>query len=126
MTKAISASGTHCKVIYDIDQLHSDQLTDWGAQPDCLEGQSHSRGILLYKGVDNKPESGFWQCSPGSWKLHIPRDEFCHFVSGAARYTSDSGEILDITAGTCVHFKAGWTGICEVHQTLRNVYMLTA
>jgi len=122
----IKATGIHNKVIYHIDQLEGNQLNDWGLQPDSIEGQSRSSGVLLYKGIDNKPESGFWQCTPGVWKLHIPRDEFCHFVSGKAIYQSDQGEVINVQAGSCVHFKAGWRGTCEVLNTLRNVYMLTA
>lgn len=120
------AQGQHAKVIHNIHLLSSEQLTDWGLQPECTEGLSHSSGVLLFKGPDNKPESGLWQCTPGTWRLSIPRDEFCHFTAGEARYLSDSGETITVTAGTCVHFKAGWSGICEVLSTLRNVYMLTA
>jgi uncharacterized cupin superfamily protein len=56
--------------------------------------------------------------------LEIPRDELCHFVSGRATYTHDSGDVIEVTAGTMVLFPAGWKGTCTVHQTMRNVYML--
>ena len=72
----------------------------------------------------NSPEAGLWVCTPGKWPLKIPRDEFCHFIAGRATYQRDSGEVIEVTPGTCVHFTAGWTGICTVHETLRNVYML--
>ncbi|MBZ9737700.1 MULTISPECIES: cupin domain-containing protein [unclassified Mesorhizobium] len=99
-------------------------LVDWGAQPDSLEGTSHSTGKLVHKGPNNQPESGIWVCTPGRWRLSIPRDELCHFVSGRATYRSDVGEVIEVTAGTVVMFPAGWTGECTVHETMRNVYML--
>ena len=104
-------------------------LADWGEQPDCLEGPSRSRGRLLFKRPDaslggNSPETGLWVVTPGKWPLSIPRDEFCHFIAGRATYLRDTGEVIEVTPGTCVHFTAGWTGICTVHETLRNVYML--
>ncbi|HEY4164124.1 MAG TPA: cupin domain-containing protein [Dongiaceae bacterium] len=104
-------------------------LADWGVQGDAIAGQSHSSGRLLYKRPDasvggNSPECGLWQCMPGKWRLSIPRDEFCHFVSGRATYVRDDGEIIEVRPGTCVHFPAGWSGICTVHETMRNVYML--
>jgi uncharacterized protein len=99
-------------------------LKDWGHQPDPISGNSKSDGVLLYKGADGQPECGLWQCSPGAWALAIPRDELCHFVLGRATYVHESGEVIEVAAGTVVHFKAGWTGTCEVHETLRNVYML--
>jgi uncharacterized cupin superfamily protein len=100
-------------------------LKDWGAQPDVLEGQSHSSGQLLYKNRETGSESGIWVCTPGRWRLDIPRDEFCHFVAGRAVYRGDDGEIIEITPGTAVLFPAGWRGECEVFETIRNVYMLS-
>ncbi|WP_281973941.1 MULTISPECIES: cupin domain-containing protein [Ruegeria] len=101
-----------------------DDLLDWGPQPDMVEGQSHSTGRLLHKGPDNSPETGVWLCSPGCWRLSVPRDEFCHFVAGRATYVSDSGEVIEVSAGTCVLFPAGWTGEATIHDTTRNIYML--
>jgi len=126
MSRPLAATGKHCQVLHHIDRISSESLNDWGAQADCLEGQSHSRGVLLHKGPDNKPEVGFWECTPGRWSLEIPRDEFCHFIQGEASYLSDCGERIEVSAGTCVHFKAGWRGECTVKKTIRNVYMLTA
>lgn len=102
-----------------------DDLLDWGPQPDVIEGASYSTGRLLHKGPDNIPETGIWDCTPGRWPLSVPRDEFCHFVSGRARYTSDSGEVIDVSPGTCVLFPAGWTGEAEIFETIRNIYMLS-
>ncbi|MDB5524443.1 MAG: cupin [Rhizobium sp.] len=99
-------------------------LVDWGAQAQMLEGQSHSSGRLLFKGPNNQPETGIWVCTPGRWRLSIPRDEFCHFVAGRATYKSDAGEVIEIGPGTAVTFPAGWTGECTVHETMRNIYML--
>jgi len=99
-------------------------LVDWGSQPDSVEGQSHSTGRLLFKGPNNQPETGIWVCTPGRWRLSIPRDEFCHFVAGRATYTADDGEVIEVGPGIAVTFPAGWTGECLVHETMRNIYML--
>lgn len=99
-------------------------LIDWGTQPDVLEGASHSAGRLVHKGPNNQPESGIWVCTPGRWRLAIPRDELCHFVAGRATYRSDDGEVIDVSAATVVMFPAGWAGECTVHETIRNIYML--
>lgn len=101
-----------------------DDLADWGAQPDALDGRSQSSGCLLHKGPGNSPESGVWVCTPGTWRLAIPRDEFCHFVEGSALYTHDNGSTVEVSPGTVVLFPAGWSGTCEVRETIRNLYML--
>jgi uncharacterized protein len=99
-------------------------LKDWGMQPDAITGRSKSDGVLLHKGHDGRPECGLWQCTPGVWPLSIPRDEICHFVSGRATYVHASGDVIEIVPNTTVLFPAGWTGMCTVHETMRNVYML--
>ena len=101
-------------------------LVSWGAQPDALSGASQSSGRLLFKGPNAQPESGLWVCTPGTWKLSIPRDELCYFVAGRAEYERDSGERIDVASRTLVMFPAGWSGVCTVHESLRNTYMLTA
>ena len=35
-----------------------------------------------------------------------------------------TGERIEVLPGTAVLFPAGWTGICVVHETMRNAYML--
>ncbi|WP_334173916.1 cupin domain-containing protein [Pseudoxanthobacter sp.] len=99
-------------------------LADWGTQPDAIEPGSHSSGRLLWKGPGGQPESGLWVCTPGRWRLSIPRDELCHFVAGRATYVRDDGEVIAVEPGTVVLFPAGWSGECTVHETMRNLYML--
>jgi uncharacterized protein len=100
-------------------------LKDWGPQPDVLEGQSQSSGRLLYKDHEAGTESGLWVCTPGRWRLSIPRDEFCHFIAGHATYRSDGGEVIEAIPGTAILFPAGWSGECLVTDTIRNLYFLT-
>lgn len=99
-------------------------LVDWGVQSDAVEGVSRSSGRLLHKGPGNSPEVGLWVCTPGAWRLHIPRDEFCYFVEGRATYRHENGDEIAVEPGTAVMFPAGWRGQCTVHATLRNTYML--
>lgn len=98
-------------------------LADWGAQPNALSGDSRSSGRLLAKEDGGMLEAGIWVCTPGTWTLEIPGDEFCYFVSGRARYTGDDGSVIDVAPGTGVSFPAGWSGTAQVHETMRNVYM---
>jgi uncharacterized cupin superfamily protein len=101
-------------------------VVSWGAQPDALAGNSQSSGRVLYKGPGGQPECGLWICTPGRWRLAIPRDELCYFVAGRADYLRDNGERVTVGPRTLVLFPAGWTGECTVHETMRNTYMLSA
>jgi uncharacterized cupin superfamily protein len=102
-------------------------LTEWGPQPDAIEGQSISSGKVLWKqdeGGERTVEAGLWVCTPGAWRLSLPGDELCYFLGGRATYTEHNGETIEIGPGTVVHFPSGWTGRCDVEATLRNTYML--
>jgi uncharacterized cupin superfamily protein len=101
-----------------------DDLADWGPQPDAIAGASRSTGRLLFKGPGNSPEIGVWVCTPGRWRLSVPRNEFCYFISGRVRYTATSGAVTEAEAGSCVLFPAGYEGEAEVFETIRLSYML--
>ncbi len=101
----------------------AEDLKDWGPQPDALAGASHSTGRLLWKSPDGAVESGLWVCTPGTWKLTIPKEEICHFVAGRAIYKDDQGNVLEASPGTVAHFRPGYTGTCEVKETMRVIYM---
>jgi uncharacterized cupin superfamily protein len=99
-------------------------LVDWGVQPNAVRPGSHSSGKLIHKGPGNIPEIGIWVCTPGTWRLSIPRNELCHFVEGCATYCHDDGEVIEVVPETVVLFPAGWSGECTVHETMRNIYIL--
>lgn len=108
--------------------LEARDLVDWGpiASSAAPAGAppSRTRGALLYKGPDGSPEAGLWECTPGIWECRVARDEFCHFLSGHCVYTHDAGERTEIRGGDTAFFPAGWSGRCQVLQTVRKVYMI--
>ena len=105
--------------------LPADALTDWGPVPQPLgEPVSRTSGRLLHRDPDGSNETGVWVCTPGRWRCEVERAEFCHFLSGRSRYTSDTGEVLEIGPGDAAYFPAGWRGTCEVLETVRKTYMI--
>ena len=103
---------------------HAD-LVDWGVIPTMLEGQSRTSGKLLHKGPGGRPECGIWRCTPGKWRCHVTRDEFCHFLAGRCTYVHESGEVIEITPDTVAFFAENWRGVCTVHETVTKVYMIS-
>ena len=105
------------------------ELLDWGpiaarSGTDPASAVSRTRGALLYKGPAGAPEAGVWECTPGAWECRVARDEFCHFLAGRCVYTHDSGERTELGAGDAAFFPAGWSGRCEVNETVRKVYVI--
>ncbi|MBA2693948.1 MAG: cupin domain-containing protein [Rubrobacter sp.] len=101
----------------------SEGIVEWGAVPEKIGGGSHTSGFLIHKGEDGS-EAGIWICTPGEWRCHVERDEFCHFLEGRCTYTHESGDIIEVEADTTAFFPAGWKGTCRVHETVRKAYMI--
>jgi len=99
-------------------------VVDWGIIDTMIEGESHTSGVVLHKGENGESETGIWICTSGFWNCHVTRDEFCHFISGEATYTHESGEITEIEANTIAFFPKDWRGTCKVHTTVRKTYMI--
>lgn len=97
---------------------------EWGVIDTMIDGQSKVDGILLHRDGDGRAESGLWVCSPGTWRCHVTSDEYCHFIAGRATYTHQTGEVIEIEPDTAAFFAKDWKGVCQVHQTIRKVYMI--
>lgn len=101
-----------------------EDLADWGVVPTMIKGESRTSGRLLHRDADGGGECGIWVCTPGKWKCHVTRDEFCHFLKGRCSYVHESGETIEITPDTTAFFPKDWKGVCTVHETVRKVYMI--
>ncbi len=100
------------------------ELTDWGPVEEPMDRLSQTSGVLLSKEDDGSAESGIWVCTPGTWCCVLTSDEMCHFLSGRCTYIHDNGEVIQITPDTAAFFPEGWSGQCQVHETVRKVYMI--
>jgi uncharacterized protein len=102
-------------------------LEEWPPVSTMIEGQSRIAGIRMSRESPEsgrRAESGVWTCTPGLWRCGVSRDEFCHFIAGRSTYWHESGEVIEIEPDTLACFPAGWNGVCEVHETVRKVYMI--
>jgi uncharacterized cupin superfamily protein len=107
--------------------LVASPLEEWAPVSTMIEGQSRIAGIRMSRESPEsgrRAESGIWTCTPGTWRCGVSRDEFCHFIWGRATYWHESGEVIEIEPDTLACFPAGWNGVCEVHETVRKVYMI--
>jgi uncharacterized cupin superfamily protein len=112
-------------LIADAQAIPATALTDWGPVAAPIGTPvSQTRGVLLDRAPSGFPESGVWECTPGTWRCEVERAEFCHFLVGRATYSHDDGEVIEITPGTTAWFPAGWRGRCTVKATVRKVYAI--
>jgi uncharacterized protein len=79
------------------------------------------------KYIDESPgidSMGIWECSPGRWQRTIMQEEFAHFITGSARFVPDDGEPIDIRAGDAIWFPANSSGVWEITENVRKVYVI--
>jgi uncharacterized protein len=79
------------------------------------------------KYIDEAPgidSMGIWECSPGRWQRTIMQEEFAHFVTGSARFVPAEGEPIDIRAGDTIWFPANSSGVWEIKENVRKVYVI--
>jgi uncharacterized cupin superfamily protein len=121
----LNSSAPH---IHDASSYHD--LVDWGLQTDSLPhphgAKSRSSGSLIWKTPVRRPEAGLWICTPGRWRLSVPRNEFLWLLSGQVSYAGDAGDEVTIVSRDAVMFPAGWKGEATVHEALRATYILSA
>lgn len=101
------------------------ELDDWGpvGVPVGDGPVAQLSGKVLESDEANGLECGVWECTPGTWRRQVTEAESCTFVAGEAIFHADSGEKLTLSPGVAVFFPANTTGVWEVKQTLRKVYM---
>ncbi len=105
--------------------IETTNLIDWSPVAEPL-GQpvSRARARLLHRNPDGSGETGTWECGPGARRCRVERNEFCHFLRGRCVYRADSGERLEIGPSDAAFFPAGWSGVCEVLEVVRTIYMI--
>jgi uncharacterized protein len=74
---------------------------------------------------DGHVQTGVWECTPGSFRWGT--EGFCelmHFTSGDVTITADDGTVHRLTAGDVLFVPEGWSGVWEVHSTVRKSYTI--
>ncbi|MET4575164.1 cupin domain-containing protein [Ottowia thiooxydans] len=68
--------------------------------------------------------TGIWECSPGRFQRQVVAGEFMHFLAGRCTFTPDDGPSITIAAGDTLFFSPNTTGIWDIQETVRKVYVL--
>lgn len=103
----------------------TDTLQDWGAvglplsEPAC-----RLMGKKMVVPLNNQPEIGIWECSPGRFRRQVISAETMHVLSGEAVFTPDGGASVALSQGDVYFFPADTRGEWEIRRTLRKIYVL--
>ncbi|MBU9366010.1 cupin domain-containing protein [Burkholderia multivorans] len=67
---------------------------------------------------------GLWECTPGRFERQLANAEVMHILSGACTFTPAGGAPREIRAGDTLFFPANTTGVWDIRETLRKVYVV--
>ncbi|AGW90858.1 MULTISPECIES: cupin domain-containing protein [Cupriavidus] len=100
-------------------------LTDDGpvgrplSQPPC---RTSSFKVDLEGAGQNR--TGLWECTVGSYERQVEEAEVMHILAGECLFTPAGGTPIRIKAGDTLFFPANTTGIWEILEPLRKVYVI--
>ena len=114
---------TNVDYSYSIKLEDENSFVDWGIVDSPIGEQiSKTSGFLISK---NKiQETGYWQCTEGSWNCHVTNTEFFHFLEGECTYVSDKGQVIEVKPGTVAVFPKDWKGTCSIKKKIKKYYCI--
>ncbi|WP_445682058.1 cupin domain-containing protein [Radicibacter daui] len=68
--------------------------------------------------------AGFWQSTPGKWRVEYTEWEYCCIRSGVSIVTEDGGEARTVKAGDSFVLRPGFKGTWEVVETTLKEYVI--
>ncbi|MCF5651461.1 DUF861 domain-containing protein [Pseudomonas syringae] len=78
--------------------------------------------VHLDGAAENK--TGIWECTPGRFERQLNEAEVMHILTGVCTFTPTDGEPLAIKGGDTLFFPRNTSGVWEIQETLRKVYVV--
>jgi hypothetical protein len=114
---------TNVDYSYSIKLEDENSFVDWGTVDSPIGEQiSKTSGFLISK--NKTQETGYWQCTEGSWNCHVTNTEFCHFLEGECTYVSENGQVIEVKPGTVAVFPKDWKGTCSIIKKIKKYYCI--
>ena len=98
------------------------ELEDWGPLPEATGHPMATHGVTVWEEGD--ASAGIWQCEAGPSRWTLDTNEVIYLVSGRMTVTPDGGEPSEVGTGDVAVFPVGWTGMWDIHETVRKVYSI--
>lgn len=73
---------------------------------------------------DEKTWAGFWQATPGAWRVIYDEWEYCEILEGVSILHEDGKAPVRLEAGTRFVIQPGFRGVWEVVETTLKTYVI--
>lgn len=68
--------------------------------------------------------AGYWESTPGEWRIAYDEWEFCHIVSGHSVITEENGPDTVVRAGDAFVLRPGFKGTWRAIETTLKHYVI--
>ena len=90
-----------------------------------FEGAPTMKTWLEHVSEDGKLLTGFWEATPGTYRVTYNADEMVHMFEGKATLKDDDGNSVTYKAGDSFLVKAGFKGTWKTEQTVRKIFAIS-
>jgi len=89
-----------------------------------VTGEPRHRTWNLETAYDETQFAGIWESTPGAWRVVYEEWEFCTILEGVSILHEDGAAPVRLTAGDSFVLRPGFTGVWEVVETTRKLYVI--
>lgn len=110
-------------VVAPYSNLEPEYMDPQGERPDAIHGSPHTALQTIYS--VGPMQVGCWMCTPGSFPVvRHPETECFHVLDGVFFLTNADGSARRCVAGDTVVLPKGWTGVWDVIETVRKLWVV--
>lgn len=88
-----------------------------------LSGQPRQSVQACYSSPCEQFQAGVWESDVGMWRVAYSEHEYCEMLSGVCSIHDENGMKKVVRAGDRFIIPAGFTGIWEVLEPCRKIYV---
>ncbi len=89
-----------------------------------VEGSPTMKTWIEHQTEDGKYLTGYWEATPGSYRVKYDVDEFIHMFEGKVTLINDGEEPRSFVAGDSFVIEAGFDGIWKTEETVRKAFAI--
>lgn len=89
-----------------------------------VEGSPSMKTWIEHASADGKYLTGFWEATPGTYKVTYNADELVHLFRGKATLTEEGGESRTFSAGDSFFVKAGFKGAWKTIEKVQKIFAI--
>lgn len=89
-----------------------------------VDGSPSMKTWIEHKTEDGKFLTGFWEATPGTYRVTYKEDEFIHLFEGKVTLSEDGGETRRYSAGESFQIAAGFTGLWKTEERISKIFTI--